>query len=109
MKFKSYSLKRALGALAFGAALLFGASEMTYAQGYNRGYLRDHQRQERYYYGDSRALRDHQRRERRGYYNDRYDYDRPYNRGYYNRPYNRGYFGNGLGFGFGFGWGRRGW
>jgi len=110
MKFKDYSLKRALGALAIGAALLLGASEMTYAQGWRQRDLREHQRQERYYYGDSHALRDHQRRERRGYYNDRYYYNSPYNRGYYNYgPYSRGYYGNGFGFGFGFGrgWGHR--
>jgi len=108
MKFKGYSLKRALGALAIGAALLFGASEMAYAQGRHQ---RDHQRQERYYYGDSHALREHQRRERRGYYNDRYYYNGPYNRGYYNYgPYNRCYYGNGWGLGLGWGHHRRhGW
>jgi hypothetical protein len=114
MKFKSYSLKGALGALAIGAALLFGASETANAQGYRD--LREHQRLERHYYGDSPALREHQRRERRGYFNDRYYYG-PYNRGYYNYgPYYRGDYGNswgpGWGLGLGFGWGapyRRGW
>jgi len=102
MKFKPYSLKLALGALALGAALLLGGSETAYAQGYN---LRQHQRLERYYYDDSRALRDHQRRERFDYYNR--GYYGPYNRGYYNyRPFNRGYYGNGFGFGLGFGRGR---
>ena len=68
MKFKRYSLKGALGALAIGAALLLGGSEMAYAQGHHQRYerqdLRNHQRRERYYYGNSRALREHQRRER---------------------------------------------
>ncbi len=102
MKLKGYSLKSVLGALAIGAALLLGGSEMAYAQGRN---LRQHQRLERYYYGNSHALRDHQRRERFGYYNR--GYYGPYNRGYYNYgPFNRGYYGRGFGFGFGFG---RGW
>lgn len=99
MKFKGYSLKHALGALAFGAALLLGTSDMAYAQGHHQRDLREHQRQERYYYDDSHALRDRQRRERRGYYNDRY---------YYNSPYNRGYYGNGWGLGNGWGSGN-GW
>jgi hypothetical protein len=109
MKFKGYSLKLALGALALGVAFLLGGSETAYAQG--RG-LRQHQRLERYYYGNSRTLRDHQRRERFGYYNNRRFYG-PYNRGYYNYGrFNRGYYGNRFGFGFGRGWGHqryRGW
>jgi hypothetical protein len=68
MKFKSYSLKSALGALAIGAALLLGGSEMAYAQDHHQQHerrdLREHQRSERYYYGNSRALRERQRRER---------------------------------------------
>lgn len=110
MKFKGYSLKGALGVIALGAALLFGASNTANAQGYRD--LRDHQRMERYYYGDSPALREHQRRERRRFFEDRY-YNDPYYRGYYNDgPYHRGYYGDrgpGLGFGFGFGFGRHGW
>jgi hypothetical protein len=115
MKLKVYQLKRTLGALAFGAALLLGMSVMASAQGHHQRHewrdLRDHQRRERYYYGDSRALREHQRRERlrlrlhqraerRGYYNGGYFNNGRYNNGYFNtRRYNNGryfdrYYGN---------------
>ena len=105
MNFKGYSLKSALGALAIGATLLLGGSEMAYAQDHHQWHerqdLRDHQRRERYYYGDSPELREHQWRERRqlGHhqYHERYGY---YNDGYYNGRYNRGY-------GRGWGWGSR--
>ncbi len=40
MKFKGYSLKRALGALTIGAALLLGAGEMAYAQGHHQKHER---------------------------------------------------------------------
>ena len=67
MSFKRYSLKSALGAIAIGAGLLLGGSEMAYAQGHHQRHerqdLREHQRRERYLYGNSRALREHQRRE----------------------------------------------
>src|SRR5262245_63945785 len=68
MNFKGYSLKGVLGALAIGAALLLGGSEMAYAQDYHQRHerqdRREHQQRERYLYGDSRALRARQRRER---------------------------------------------
>lgn len=68
MNFKGYSLKSALGALTIGAALLLGGSEMAYAQDHHQRHerqdLRQHQRRERHYFGNSRALREHQRRER---------------------------------------------
>ena len=105
MNFKGYSLKSALGALAIGAALLLGAGKMAYAQDHHQWHerqdLRDHQRRERYYYGDSRALREHQRRER--YELDRHQ--RFEDRRYYDGRFNRGY-----GRGWGWGWRRRqGW
>src|SRR5262245_15589614 len=106
MNFKGYSLKSALGALAIGAGLLLGGSEMAYAQDHHQRHerqdLREHQRRERYLYGDSRALRRHQQRER--YELDRHqrferrrDFDRDYHRGY----------GRGYGRGWGWGWRRR--
>ncbi|HZF39583.1 MAG TPA: hypothetical protein VE715_12215 [Blastocatellia bacterium] len=99
MNFKGYSLKSALGALAIGAALLFGASEMAYAQDHHQQYerrdLREHQSRERYYYGDSRALREHQRRE----HYQLEGHQRFERRGYYNGGFNRGYYGNGWGWG----------
>src|SRR6266508_4185812 len=90
MNFKGYSLKSALGALAVGAALLLGGSEMAYAQDHHQRHerqdLREHQRRERY------ELDRHQRFERRRYYDGRF---------------NRGY---GYGRGWGWGWRRRyGW
>jgi hypothetical protein len=105
MNFKGYSLKSALGALAIGAALLLGASEMAYAQDHHQQHerqdLRDHQRRESYYYGDSRALREHQRRERYGLER----HQRFERRGYYDGRFDRGY-----GRGWGWGWRRRhGW
>ena len=108
MNFKGYSLKSALGALAIGAALLLGASEMAYAQDHHQQYerrdLREHQRLERYHYGDSCALREHQRRE--SYLLGRHQYFE--RRGYYNGGFNRGYYGDGRGWGWG--WRRRyGW
>ena len=91
MKFKGYSLKGALGALAIGAALLLGGSEMAYAQDHHqwreREDLREHQLRERYLYGDNRALREHQRRER-------YDLERHQRferRRYFDRRFDRGY------------------
>src|SRR5262245_8039284 len=66
MNFKGYTLKGALGALAIGAALLLGGSEMAYAQDHHQRHerqdLREHQRAERYYYGDSGGLRGQPRR-----------------------------------------------
>ncbi len=100
MNFKGYSLKSALGAIAIGAALLLGGSEMAYAQDHHQWHerqdLRDHQRRERYYYDDSRALREHQRRER--YQLERHQ--RFEDRRYYDGRFNRGY-------GRGWGWGSR--
>jgi len=91
MNFKGYSLKSALGALAIGAALLLGGSEMAYAQDHHQQHerrdLREHQQLERYYHGDSRALREHQRRERyelerhQRFERHRY-FDRRFDRGY---------------------------
>jgi hypothetical protein len=67
MTFKGYSLKGVLGALAIGAAIMLGGNEKAYAQDHHQRYerqdLRQHQRLERYNYGNSRALRGHQRRE----------------------------------------------
>ena len=106
MNFKGYSLKGALGALAFGTALLLGTGEWAYAQDHHQRHewrdLREHQRAERYYYGDSYALREHQRREQRELehhqYHERHGY---YNDGYYNNGrYNRGYYDNGWGWGW---------
>ena|SRR5215813_4289144 len=94
MNFKGYSLKGVLGAIAVGAALLLGGSEMAYAQDYHQRHerqdLREHQRRERYLYGDSRALREHQRRERfelerhQRFERRRFDgrFDRGYGRGW---------------------------
>jgi hypothetical protein len=92
MNFKGYSLKSALGAVAIGAAILLGGSEVAFAQDHHQRHerqdLRDHQRRERYYYGMER----HQRFERRRF-------DRRFDRGYgYGRGYGRGY---------GWGWRRR--
>lgn|GEM_PF-2804141 len=96
MNIKLNHLKRLSGAIVFGAALLIGMNGMTYAQDHHQRHeqreLREHQRRERYYYGNSRELREHQRRERyrlenhernerRGYYND----------GFYNRRDRRYY------------------
>jgi hypothetical protein len=57
MKFKGFSLKGALSALAIGAALLLGGSEMTYSQDHHQRHerreLREHQGRERYHYGNS--------------------------------------------------------
>lgn len=68
MKFNVDSLKSILSSLVIGAALLFGTSGLAYAQDYHQRHewraLRQHQRAERYYYGNSRALRDHQWQER---------------------------------------------
>jgi len=111
MNFKGYSLKSVLGALAIGAAILLGGSEMAYAQDHHQQHerrdLRDHQRRERYYYGDSRALREHQRRER--YQLERHQ--RFERRRYFDRRFDRGYgYGRGYGRGWGWGWRRRyGW
>lgn len=67
MNLKSLQLKRILGALAFGVVLLVGAGGMANAQDHHQRHerqdLREHQRRERYYYGDNHALREHQRRE----------------------------------------------
>src|SRR5215510_9518516 len=87
MNFKSYSLKSALGALAIGAAILLGGSEMAFAQDHHQQHerqdLSEHQSRERY------ELNRHQRFERR-----RFD-------GRFNRGYGRGW---------GWGWRRRhGW
>jgi type II secretory pathway component PulJ len=104
MNFKGYSLKSALGALAIGAAILLGGSEMAYAQDHHQRHerqdLREHQRREHYLYGDSRALREHQRRER-------YELERHqrFERRRFDGRFNRGY-----GRGWGWGWRRRyGW
>jgi hypothetical protein len=98
MNFKGYSLKGALGALAIGAGLLLGGGEKVYAQDHHQRHerqdLRDHQRRERYLYGNSRELREHQRRERyqlnRHQRFERYRFDRRYNRGY-GRGWGRGW------------------
>jgi type II secretory pathway component PulJ len=99
MKFKGYSLKSALGALAIGAAILLGGSEMAYAQDYHQRHereeLREHQLQERYHYGDSRALREHQRRERF----ELDSHQRFERRRYFDRRFDHGY-----GRGWGWGW-----
>ena len=115
MKLSSTLVKNlTLGAI-FGGALLFGfgaqeANAQVYQGRYNGGYgdgysrqnghhrkhekqdLKDHQRDERAYYGNGRALREHQREERhqlkhhqrneRSYGQGRYHRD-----GYYD-PYN---------------------
>jgi len=102
MNLKGFSLKSALGALAIGAALLLGAGQMAYAQDHHQWHerqdLRDHQRRERYYYGDSWALREHQWRERHWLENHQRN-ERRY--------YDRGYYGDGYGFGRGRGYNRR--
>jgi hypothetical protein len=104
MNFKRYSLKSALGALAIGAAILLGGSEMAFAQDHHRQHerqdLREHQRRERYLNGDSRALREHQQRER-------FELERhqSFERRRFDGRFNRGY-----GRGWGWGWRRRhGW
>jgi hypothetical protein len=104
MNFKRYSLKGALGALAIGAGLLLGGSDMAYAQDHHQRHerqdLRKHQRRERYLYGNNRALREHQRRER-------YELNRHqrFERRRFDGRFNRGY-----GRGWGWGWRRRhGW
>jgi type II secretory pathway component PulJ len=111
MNFKGYSLKSALGALAIGAALLLGGSEMAYAQDHHQRHerqdLREHQLREHYLYGDSRAVREHQRRER--FELERHQ--RFERRRYFDRRFDRGYgYGRGYGRGWGWGWRRRyGW
>jgi hypothetical protein len=104
MNFKGHSLKGALGALAIGAGLLLGGSEMAYAQDHHQRHerqeLREHQLREPYLYGNSRALRERQRR-------DRYELERHqrFERRRFNGRFNRGY-----GRGWGWGWRRRyGW
>ena len=96
MKFKGYSLKGVLGALAIGAALLLGGSEMACAQDHHQWHerqdLREHQRRERYLYGNGRALREHQRRER-------FELER------HQRFERRRYFDGGFNRGYGLGWG----
>jgi hypothetical protein len=95
MIFAGFSFKRALAGLVLGAALMFGASHVTYAQGGRRHderrEYRDHYRLDRRYYGDR------YRNERRRYFNDRYYYGPRY-RGYYGpgwgwpRPYPYGWY-----------------
>jgi hypothetical protein len=107
MNFKGYSLKSALGAIAIGAAILLGGSEVAFAQDYHQRHerqdLRDHQRRERYYYGDSRVLREHQRRERYGL-----ERHQRFERRRFDRRFDRGYgYGRGYGRGWGWGWRRR--
>jgi len=104
MNFKGYSLKGVLGALAIGAAILLGGSEMAFAQDHHQQHerqdLREHQRRERYLYGNSRALHEHQRRER-------YELNRHQR---FERRRFDGRFNRGNGRGWGWGWRRRhGW
>jgi hypothetical protein len=107
MNFKRYSLKGALGALAIGAGLLLGGSDMAYAQDHHQRHerqdLRKHQRRERYLYGNNRALREHQRRERYGL-----ERHQRFERRRFDRRFDRGYgYGRGYGRGYGWGWRRR--
>jgi hypothetical protein len=107
-------LKRTAAMVALATASLMVLTATSFAQGHSQSHerrdLKDHQRQERYYDGNSYATRDHQaaerdqlkyeqRAERRGgYYNNGY-----YNGGYYsnghsnNGYYNDGYYNNGHG------------
>jgi hypothetical protein len=107
--------KRTAAMVALAAASLLVMTATSFAQGHSQSHerrdLKDHQRQERYYNGNSYATRDHQRAERDqlkheqraerrgGYYNNGY-YN---NGGYYgnshsnNGYYNDGYYNNGHG------------
>lgn len=95
------SLKRMLGFGVFVMAMLFGASVVANAQnGYYDHYsqshsraekraLKRHQRLERAYYGNSRALRRHQKSERKRLKRHQ-RYERRY--GYYGDRRRRNYF-----------------
>jgi hypothetical protein len=95
MSLKIKALKRAAGALLFGAALLLGTSAVAKAQGHSQSHerrdLKDHQRQERYVYGNNGSTRNHQSQER-----GQLKYEQRAERsGYYNNSHNGGYYGNG--------------
>ena len=82
----------------FAAALLVGAGTTVNAQGHSQKHekrdLKEHQRQERRYYGNDHQVRDHQRPER-----DRLKYEqRAEHNGYsvgHGQYNNNGYYGNG--------------
>lgn len=86
-------LKRTAAMFFLVAASLLAMSATSFAQGHSQRHerrdLKDHQRQERYYYGNDHATRDHQRAER-----DQLKHEQRAERsgGYYN---NGGYYGNG--------------
>ena len=105
-------LKRTAAMVALATASLMVLTATSFAQGHSQSHerrdLKDHQRQERYYNGNSYATRDHQRAERDqlkheqraerrgGYYNNGY-YN---NGGYYGNSHsNNGYYNNGHGSG----------
>jgi hypothetical protein len=90
-------LKRAATMFALATASLLVLTATSFAQRHSQGHerrdLKDHQRQERYYYGNDHATRDHQRAERDQLKHEQRDERRgSYNGGYYN---NGGYYGSG--------------
>ena len=97
MKFTNRLLTSSAFAL-FAAAMLAGAGTTANAQGHSKNHekrdLKEHQRQERRYYGNDRPVRDHQRLER-----DRLKYEqRAEHNGYsvgHGQYNNNGYYGNG--------------
>lgn len=96
MKFTSRMLTTGAFML-FAAATLVGAGTTVNAQGHSQKHekrdLKEHQRQERRYYGNNRQTKAHQRLER-----DRLKYEQRAERnGYYlgHDQYNNGYHGNG--------------
>ena len=109
MKFTPRLLASSALAL-FAAVILIGSGTTANAQGHSKKHekrdLKEHQRQERRYYGNNHQLRDHQRLERdrlkyeqraehNGYYVDHGQYDNGY---YGNRSYNNGYYRNNSGY-----------
>lgn len=89
------SLKRSFFMLMFAAVVTLSLSATSYAQGHDqkleKRVLKDHQRQERAYYGNDYETRAHQKQEQRDL---KYE-QRAERNGYDN---NRGYYGNNSGY-----------